>query len=182
MAQPHESQPVAIELMPTAREAPPPYEHVSLPLPTYHRDSGDHGDENHASPPSYQTLLQRARRQSANPVEKLYHRVNSTNAVKWAAAMVCLGTSVAVLLKFPTSSLRPFLLYLIAVVRQLCRPFLPQTHRPISLGLTPDTHRPASTSSATRCPSGLSRPRRPARRCGTSLLSGPRLPCGSLAL
>lgn len=120
MAHPRQSQPVVLEVVPTPNDAPPPYDDVTPPAPAYR--PGERC-ENCARPPPYRapsplpSLSPPVMRGPVNPVEKLYNKVNSFNTVKWVSAMVCLGASAAVLRRFPASSLRPFLIYLVSIVR-----------------------------------------------------------------
>lgn len=110
-------------------EAPPPYEDTSppsTPRPTYFPGERGCQDCRHeaSSPPPYRALPRRAPQRPVNSVERLYRKMSSYNAVKWGMAMLCLGASAAVMKRFPASSLRPFLIYLVSIVSSTPRFFV----------------------------------------------------------
>ena len=123
---PRDAQLVTVELVPPHNDdAPPPYQEAPPsvaarpPYPTRescpHCQNCRHGQLPPQPPP--QVRAQAQPRHRPNSVERLYNTLDSCNFYKWYASMACLGTSAAMLAKFPGSTLRPFLIYLISIVK-----------------------------------------------------------------
>ncbi|MBE3046853.1 hypothetical protein IMZ48_30860 [Candidatus Bathyarchaeota archaeon] len=118
-----QNQPVILELVPTPHDAPPPYQEI--PLPTAPRPTHSHGERcphcqncrhGQIPPPPPPRAPLRPPPLPVNPVERLYKRVNSVQSWRWSSAVLCLGTSAALLARFPSSTLRPLLIYLVSIV------------------------------------------------------------------